>query len=97
MFDHALQSRIKDAERFAELRFEWRNAVPAEHEFGGVVQEFGQGFAGVNAPAASPIVSTTRLCWTTDSGCSHRDAPPHRIVGERPAARSSSVQAPGSD
>ena len=40
--DRALQSRIKGAERFAELRFERRDAVPAEHEFGGVVQEFAQ-------------------------------------------------------
>jgi DNA polymerase III subunit epsilon len=48
------------------------------------------------APSASRIVSTVRLCWATDSGCSHRDAPPHRIVRERPAARSSSVQACGS-
>jgi hypothetical protein len=43
--DRALQSRIKGAERFAELRFERRDAVPAEHEFGGVVQEFAQGLA----------------------------------------------------
>jgi len=40
--DRALQSRLKGAERFAELRFERRDAVPAEHEFGGVVQEFAQ-------------------------------------------------------
>ena len=33
--DRALQSRIKSAERFAELRFERRDAVPPEHEFGG--------------------------------------------------------------
>ena len=43
--DRALQSRIKGAERLAELRFERRDAVPAEHEFGGVVQEFAQGLA----------------------------------------------------
>ena len=43
--DRALQSRIKGAERFAELLFERRDAVPAEHEFGGVVQEFAQGLA----------------------------------------------------
>jgi hypothetical protein len=38
--DRALQSRIKGAERFAELRFERPGAAPAEHKFGGVVQEF---------------------------------------------------------
>ena len=43
--DRALQPRFKGAERFAELRFERRDAVPAEHEFGGVVQEFAQGLA----------------------------------------------------
>ena len=43
--DRALQSRIKGAERFAELSFERRDAVPPEHEFGGVVQEFAQGLA----------------------------------------------------
>ena len=32
-------------ERFAELLFERRDAVPAEDEFGGVVQEFAQGLA----------------------------------------------------
>ena len=50
----------------------------------------------VSAPSASRIASTVRLCWATESGCSHRDAPPHRMVRERPAARSSSVQASGS-
>jgi hypothetical protein len=40
--DRALQSRIKGAEWFAELRFERSDAVPAEHAFGGVVQEFAQ-------------------------------------------------------
>jgi hypothetical protein len=43
--DRALQPRIKGVERFAELRFERRDAVPAEHEFGGVVQEFAQRLA----------------------------------------------------
>ena len=43
--DRALQSRIKSAERFAELRFERRDAVPAEHELRGVVQEFARGLA----------------------------------------------------
>jgi hypothetical protein len=43
--DRALQARLEGAERFAELRFEWRDAVPAEHEFGGVVQEFAQRLA----------------------------------------------------
>jgi hypothetical protein len=38
--DRALQPRFKGAERFAELRFERRDAVPAEHELGDVVQEF---------------------------------------------------------
>ena len=56
--DRALQSRIKGAERFAELSFERRDAVPAEHEFGSVVQEFTQGLAWISAPSASRIVST---------------------------------------
>jgi hypothetical protein len=42
--DRALKSRFQGAERFAELRFEPRDAIPAEHELGRVMQEFAQGF-----------------------------------------------------
>ena len=40
---------------------------------------------GDSGPSASRIASTVRLCWATESGCSHREAPLHRMVRARPA------------
>ena len=43
--DSALQSFLEITKRLAELRFERRDAIPAEHKLGRVMQEFAQRLA----------------------------------------------------
>ena len=94
-------------DRALQAHFEARNRLPS-CALSGVMQSQTSMNSGascrssriassvVSGPSAWRIASTVRLCWATDSGCSHREAPLYRMVRERPAARSSSVQACGS-
>ena len=43
--DRALQSHFEITKRLTELRFERCDAIPAEHEFGRVMQEFAERIA----------------------------------------------------